>query len=185
MVRREYKNNPVLNGSDDGFQEALRIFLEGRNRRPGGSPLHQTLRHILFWLKTSISSRQLICTTSCPLQSHHGYYPIVYWIPTSPYFNSQVSSWFCKTNDRLICPYPLLNMVVFENCFTGLLLKFYFRPFDDIRSNRKWNLLSTVNRKSQPETLFLVGHWRLEGMRNDLTKSFRPYRLSISHNQYP
>jgi len=109
----------------------------------------------------------------------------IHWIPTSPYFNSQVSSWFCKTNDRLICPYPLLNMVVFENCFTGLLLKFYFRPFDDIRSNRKWNLLSTVNRKSQPETLFLVGHWRLEGMRNDLTKSFRPYRLSISHNQYP
>ena len=48
MVRRDYKNNPMLNGSDDGFQEALRIFLEGKNRRPGGSPLHQTLRHILF-----------------------------------------------------------------------------------------------------------------------------------------
>ena len=57
----------------------------------------------------------------------------IHWIPTSPYFNSQVSSWFCKTNDRLICPYPLLNMVVFENCFTGLLLKFYFPPFDDLQ----------------------------------------------------
>ena len=52
-------------------------------------------------------------------------------------FNSQVSSWFCRTNDPLICRYPVLNVVVSEKCFKGLPLKFYFRPFDDIRPNRK------------------------------------------------
>ena len=51
--------------------------------------------------------------------------------------NSQVSSWFCRTNDRLICPYPVPNVVVPQKCFKGVLLKFYLRLFGDIRSNRK------------------------------------------------
>ena len=72
--------------------------------------------------------------------------------------NSHVSSWFCRTNDPLIYLYPLLNMVVCEKCFKALPLKFYFRLFGDIRSNRKWNLKSAINRKWQPETLFLIGH---------------------------
>ena len=166
----------MLNGSDDGFQEALRIFLEGRNRRPGGSPLHQTLRHILFWLKNIYFFYTIDLYDKLSFAESS-------WIPTSPCFNSQVSSWICRTNDPLIFPYPLLNMVVFEKCFTGLPLKFYFRPFGDIPSNREWNLQSAVNWKWQPETLFLIGHWRLERMRNDLSNSSRPYRLSISHNQ--
>ena len=164
MVRREYKNNPMINGSDDGFQEALRIFLEGRNRRPGGSPLHQTLRHILFWLKNIYFFYTIDLYDKLSFAESS-------WIPTSPCFNSQVSSWFCRTNHHLICPYPLLNIVVFENLWR------------DSRSNRKWNLQSAVNWKWQPETLFLIGHWRLERMRNDLSNSSRPYRLSISHNQ--
>ena len=86
MVRRDYKNNPMLNGSDDGFQEALRIFLEGKNRRPGGSPLHQTLRHILFWLKNIFFFWTIDLYDKLSLSS---------WIPTSPCFNkidSQSSS---------------------------------------------------------------------------------------------
>ena len=73
------------------------------------------------------------------------------------WLNSQVSSWFCRTNDPLICRYPVLNVVVPEKCFKGLLLKFYFRPFGGIRSNRKLNLKSAVNRKRQPEMGFPVG----------------------------
>ena len=61
--------------------------------------------------------------------------------------NSQVSRWFCRTNDPLICPCPVLNVVVPQKCFKGLPLKFRFRPFGDIRSNRKWNLRRAVNRK--------------------------------------
>ena len=61
--------------------------------------------------------------------------------------NSQVSSWFCRTNEPLIWPCPGLNMVVSQKCFKGLPLKFCFRPFGDIRSNRKWNIKSAVNRK--------------------------------------
>jgi len=72
-------------------------------------------------------------------------------------FNSQVSSWFCRTNDPLICRYPVLNVVVPEKCFKGLPLKFYFRPFGGIRSNRKWNLKSAVNWKRQPEMVCPVG----------------------------
>ena len=71
--------------------------------------------------------------------------------------NSQVSRWFCRTNDPLICRYPVLNVIVSEKCFKGLPLKFYFRPFGDIRSNRKWNLKSAVNRKRQSEIVFPVG----------------------------
>ena len=51
----------------------------------------------------------------------------------------------------------MLNVVVSEKCFKGLPLKFYFRPFGDIRSNRKWNLKTAVNRKRQPEIVFPVG----------------------------
>ena len=50
-------------------------------------------------------------------------------------FNSQVSSWFCRT--PLIYCYSVLNVIVSEECFKGLPLKFYFRPFGDIRSNWK------------------------------------------------
>ena len=71
--------------------------------------------------------------------------------------NSQVSSWFCRTNAPLTCRYLVLNVVVPEKCFKGLPLKFYFRPFGGIRSNRKWNLKSAVNRKRQPEMVFTVG----------------------------
>ena len=64
--------------------------------------------------------------------------------------------------------YRVLNVVVSEKCFKGLPLKFYFRPFGDIRSNRKWNLKSAVNRKRQPEiVLYTLGcrepAWNLGG----------------------
>ena len=61
--------------------------------------------------------------------------------------NRQVSSLFCRTNDPLICPCPVVNVVVSQKCYQGLTLKFYFRPFGDIRSNRKWNFQSAINRK--------------------------------------
>ena len=77
--------------------------------------------------------------------------------------NSQVSSWFCRTNDPLIWPCPGLNMVVSQKCFKGLPLKFCFRPFGDIRWNWKWNIKSAVNRKWQPEILFFIWHRRFEG----------------------
>ena len=83
------------------------------------------------------------------------------------YCNSEVSSWFCRSNDPLICPCPVINVVVSQECFKGLPLKFYFQPFDDICSNRKWNLWSAVNRKWQPEILFwnltvkLGSMWRI------------------------
>ena len=37
-------------------------------------------------------------------------------------FNSQVSSWFCRTS--LIYCYSVLNVIVSEKCFKGLPLKF-------------------------------------------------------------
>ena len=72
--------------------------------------------------------------------------------------NSQVSSWFYRTNDPLICPCPVLNVGVSQKWFKGLPLKFYFRPFGDIHWNRKWNLKSAVNRKRQPEIVFTVNN---------------------------
>ena len=63
----------------------------------------------------------------------------VFWKINLAMVNSQVSSWFCRTNDPVICRYPVLDVVVSEKCFKKLPLKFYFRPFGDIRSNRKWN----------------------------------------------
>ena len=58
------------------------------------------------------------------------------------FFNSCVISWFCRTNDPLICRYSALNVVVSGKCFKRFPLKFYFRPLSDIRSNWKWNLNS-------------------------------------------
>ena len=83
--------------------------------------------------------------------------------------NSQVSSWFLRTNDPLIWPCPVLNMVVSQRCFKGLPLKFYFRYFGDICSNRKGNFKRAINRKWQPEILLFIWHRRFEGMSNDQT----------------
>ena len=66
--------------------------------------------------------------------------------------NSQVSSWFCRTKNPIIYPWPVFSVAVSQNCFKvleikGLTLKFYFWQFGDIRSNRKLNIKSVLKRK--------------------------------------
>ena len=99
-------------------------------------------------------------------------------------FNSQVLSWFCRTNDPLICRYPVVNVVVSEKCFKGLPLKFCFRPFGDIHWNQKLDLKSAPHRKWRTDIRSCIIQLNgLNGIRNHLSISYRPDIVPIPQNQ--
>ena len=97
----------------------------------------------------------------------------LYWIND---FNSQVSSWFCKTNDPLIYCYPVLNVVVSEKYFKGLPLKFYF-----------WHLVISARTGNKILKVLLTGieNQKFQCKRNDLSKSVWPYRVIFSLQSIP